>query len=136
MCTKVENQSERSAERKAARMLMMDFVANNPGEIVDAIEDLIPFLGSICDLSSIKSSMNVVNVTFASVALDVIKSASNGDDGERQLLPVDADQMQFAIYYLERFIRMMEPMDRFIRKNKGTPAFTMYKKAFEKFETR
>ena len=37
MCTKVENQSERSAERKAARMLMMDFVANNPGEIVDAI---------------------------------------------------------------------------------------------------
>lgn len=136
MSTKVENQSERSAERKAARMLMMDFIANNPGEIVDAIEGLIPFLGSICDLSSIKSSMNVVNVTFASVALDVIKSASNGDDGERQLLPVDADQMQFAIYYLERFIRMMEPMDRFIRKNKGTPAFTMYEKAFEKFETR
>ena len=104
MCTKVENQSERSAERKAARMLMMDFVANNPGEIVDAIEDLIPFLGSICDLSSIKSLMNVVNVTFASVALDVIKSSSNGDEGERKLLPVDADTTE-----LENIMRQKMP---------------------------
>ena len=136
MCTNLKNQFERSAEKKAARMLMMDFVVNNPGEVIDAIEGLIPFLGVICDLSSIKSSMNVVNVTFASVALDVIKSATDGMDGERRILPVDADEMQSSLYYLERFIRTMEPMDRFIRNNKNNPAFAMCEKAFEKYETR
>lgn len=79
--------------------------------------------------------MNTVNVTFASIALEVIKSVSKDDDLlNRKYLPVDANQMQSSMYYLSKIIDLMRPVYFFVDKNKDNPAFEMCDKAFSKEE--
>lgn len=90
------------AQREAAHQLMTKFVTENAAEVAHVLETLVPFINGESSLSDLRSDMNTVNITFATVALDVIKSRNESDGkGVNPLsLPVDARQMQNALYDL------------------------------------
>lgn len=123
------------AEKNAARMLLKDYVINHPGDVVFAIENIIPFF-SECSLIGLQKAMNTVNATFAAVALDVVKASSEEDDNfDRLQLPVDAEDMKTAIYYLSRFIALFGPLSN-LASNTDEPAIKMCRDAFGKVECR
>ena len=62
------------AERMAAHQLMTQFVKDNASEVAHVISELVPFICGEADLSSLKSDLNTVNITFATVALYVTKT--------------------------------------------------------------
>ncbi len=135
MSTKDKKFQEEQAKKDAARMLLKNFITNNPTEIQYALEDLIPFFNLECSMSGLHSSLNVVNVTFATVALDVIRSAAEQEIiEERQYLPVDALEMRSAIFCLSKFIEAIEPVAALIRRHIDDPAFKMVTDAFSKEE--
>ena len=78
-------------------------------------------------MSELKSSLNVVNITFATVALDVIRVRNEQENGNGMTLclPVDAMEMQNALYDLSRFMKMFEPLASYIERNGEMPAFKM-----------
>jgi hypothetical protein len=68
-------------------------------------------------------------VTFASVALNVITSIGEATDEEDRLfLPVDADDMRGAIYYLSRIIELLGPLSHLCGGE--DPALKMCRSAF------
>ena len=122
------NQSEKDvklAEIYAAHKLMTDFVKENASGVANAICNLVPFLCEECNLSGLKSSLNVVNITFATVALNVIKSRNEIDDDTALCLPVDATEMQNALYDLSRFLKKFSSLASLIERNGEMPAFKM-----------
>ena len=120
------------AERMAANQLMTQFVKDNASEVAHAISELVPFICGEADLSSLKSDLNTVNITFATVALDVIRSRNNEDrEGIPLCLPVDALEMQNALYELSRFFKMFAPMAALFEQNKDMPAFKMSISCFD-----
>ena len=120
------------AERMAAHQLMTQFVKDNASEVAHAISELVPFICGEADLSSLKSDLNTVNITFATVALDVIRSRNNEDrEGIPLCLPVDALEMQNALYELSRFFKMFAPMANLFEQNKDMPAFKMSISCFD-----
>ena len=124
------------AEREAAHMLLKNYVEKNSNIIATSLENLIPFFQD-CSLHGLQSAINTVNVTFASVALKVIETGVNFERGEiedtdRQYLPVDAGQMQSAIYYLSRFIELFAPLSAICESQ--DPAIKMCKNAFNRLE--
>ena len=120
------------AERMAAHQLMTQFVKDNASEVAHAISELVPFICGEADLSSLKSDLNTVNITFATVALDVIRSRNNEDrEGIPLCLPVDALEMQNALYELSRFFKMFAPMADLFELNKDMPAFKMSISCFD-----
>lgn len=121
------------AERAAAHQLMTQFVTDNAKDIARVIESLVPFMNEESSLSDLKSDMNTVNITFATVALDVIRlrNESNGKGVNPLSLPVDAMQMQNALYDLARFFKAFEPLASFIEENKNMPAFKMSISCFD-----
>ena len=120
------------AERMAAHQLMTQFVKDNASEVAHAISELVPFICGEADLSSLKSDLNTVNITFATVALDVIRSRNNEDrEGIPLCLPVDALEMQNALYELSRFFKMFAPMAALFEQNKDMPAFKMSISCFD-----
>ena len=120
------------AERMAANQLMTQFVKDNASEVAHAISELVPFICGEADLSSLKSDLNTVNITFATVALDVIRSRNNEDrEGIPLCLPVDALEMQNALYELSRFFKMFAPMANLFEQNKDMPAFKMSISCFD-----
>lgn len=120
------------AERMAAHQLMTQFVKDNASEVAHAISELVPFICGEADLSSLKSDLNTVNITFATVALDVIRSRNNEDrEGIPLCLPVDALEMQNALYELSRFFKMFAPMADLFEQNKDMPAFKMSISCFD-----
>ena len=120
------------AERMAAHQLMTQFVKDNASEVAHAISELVPFICGEADLSSLKSDLNTVNITFATVALDVIRSRNNDDrEGIPLCLPVDALEMQNALYELSRFFKMFAPMAALFEQNKDMPAFKMSISCFD-----
>ena len=132
MCNKKDN----GESAKAAHMLLKDFIVNNPNDVVFALREIIPFFRE-CSLTGLQSAMNTVNVTFASVALDVIKSADEEEDeSKRHYLPVGATDMQSAIYYLTKFVDLLGPLSALIRNNYDNPAIKMCTEAFGKYESR
>ena len=64
---------KRIADNQATAMLMEQWVRDNVKEIAFALSDIVPFICGECNLSNLKDMLNTVNVTFASVALNVIK---------------------------------------------------------------
>ena len=82
-----EKNDQLFAEMRAANQLMTDFVKENASEVAGAISQLVPFICEQCNLSGLQHSLNVVNMTFASVALDVIKSRNKTVDVYKKLMP-------------------------------------------------
>lgn len=121
-------------EKIAAHTLLEKFVAENPNKIAHVLSSLIAFYGE-CSQSGLKSAMNTVNVTFASVALDVVKTASldEGDEG-KQYLPVDANEMKISIYYLSKLIKNLDQLSALIENNQSNPAIRLCKNAFSEIE--
>lgn len=126
---------ETFAQREAAGMLFCEFVKKNPEAIMCAMQRIIPFFKSDCSISDMRGFLNVVNVTFATVALDVIKSSMlEPDDPQRQLLPVNADDMRTAIFHLTRIMDALEPLAKMIERFGNDPSFKMMSEAFSKEE--
>lgn len=121
------------AQREAAHQLMTKFVTENAAEVAHVLETLVPFINGESSLSDLRSDMNTVNITFATVALDVIKSRNESDGkGVNPLsLPVDARQMQNALYDLSRFFKTFGPLASFIEGNEDMPAFKMCNSCFD-----
>ena len=121
------------AQKNAARTLLKQYIAEHPQDIMFAIEELIPFF-SECSYSGLQDAMNTVNVAIASVSLKVIEDVAeygDGDSSERTYLPVDAKEMQSAIYYLTKFVRLLDPLSR-LCGNRKVPAIEMTGRAFTK----
>jgi hypothetical protein len=70
-----------------------------------------------------------VNVTFASVALNVIKQRNEAEaDGNKHMqmcLPCDATTMDNALYDLSRFMRKFNRLGSLLERNEEMPAFRM-----------
>ena len=121
------------AKKNAARTLLKQYIAEHPSDIMFAIEELIPFF-SECSYSGLQDAMNTVNVAIASISLKVIEDiAEHGDEeiSERSYLPVDAKEMQSAVYYLTKFIRLLGPLSH-LCGNEKVPAIEMTDRAFTK----
>ena len=125
------------AERSAAHQLMTDFVRENASDVARTISDLVPFLCGECNMSELKSSLNIVNITFATVALDVIRvrNEQGNGNGMTLCLPVDAMEMQNALYDLSRFMKMFEPLASYIERNEDMPAFRMSMSCFDQVDS-
>ena len=78
-------------------------------------------------MSELKSSLNIVNITFATVALDVIRVRNEQENGNGMTLclPVDAMEMQNALYDLSRFLKKFNRLGSLLERNEEMPAFRM-----------
>ena len=131
------DQLKRMADNQATAMLMEQWVRDNVKEVAYALSDIVPFICGECNLSDLKDRLNTVNVTFASVALDVIRVRNEQENGNGMTLclPVDAMEMQNALYDLSRFMKMFEPLASYIERNEDMPAFRMSMSCFDKVDS-
>ena len=108
-------------------MLMEQWVRENVREISFALSDIVPFICGECNLSNLKDSLNTVNLTFASVALNVIKqrNEAEGDTYTPMCLPCDATEMNNALYDLSRFLKKFKRLGSLLERNEEMPAFRM-----------
>ena len=121
------------AQKNAARTLLKQYIAQNPQDIMYAIEELIPFFND-CSFAGLQDAMNTINAAIASISLKVIEDiAEYGDEAssERSYLPVDAKEMQSAVYYLTKFVRLLGPLSH-VCSNTKNPAIEMTERAFSK----
>lgn len=132
------NQAKQAlAEMQAAHQLMTQWVKDNAGEVAGAISTMVPFICGECNTSDLANAMNVVNIVFANVALDVIKSRNKmGDDSDQCLcLPADACSMQNAIDTLSRFLNKFDRMGRIIENNEKMPAFKLSISSYDQVDS-
>ena len=120
------------AEIRAAHQLMQNWVRENVNEVANALEELIPFMIGECNLADLNRDLNIVNTTFATIALEVIKA--NNRDSNDLCLPVDANRMQNTIYDLTKFFRILNRLDTMLQINRDNPAFRMCMSAFDEVE--
>ena len=120
-------QLKRIADNQATAILMEQWVRDNVKEIAFALSDIVPFICGECDLSDLKDRMNTVNVTFASVALNVIKQRNESDENKHMpmCLPCDATEMDNALYDLSRFMKKFNRLGSLLERNETMPAFRM-----------
>lgn len=123
------------ANRIAAHQLMTQWVKDNAEDVAHAISELAPFICGQCTVSGMKELLNTVNVTFASVALEVIRSRNENGDDDTKCLPVDALEMQNTLYELSRFLKMFKPLGYLMEKNENMPAFRMSISAYDKVDS-
>ena len=118
---------KRMADNQATAMLMEQWVKDNVKEVAYALSDIVPFVCSECNLSDLKDRLNTVNVTFASVALNVIKQRNESDENKHMpmCLPCDATEMDNALYDLSRFMRKFNRLGSLLERNEEMPAFRM-----------
>ena len=117
------------ADNQATAMLMEQWVRDNVKEIAFALSDIVPFICGECNLSDLKDRMNTVNVTFASVALNVIKQRNESEaDGNKHMpmcLQCDATAMDNALYDRSRFMKKFNRLGSLLERNEKMPAFRM-----------
>ena len=123
------------AERMAAHQLMTQWVRDNAEDVAHAISELAPFICGQCTVSGMKELLNTVNITFASVALEVIRSRNENGGDDTKCLPVDALEMQNTLYELSRFLKMFKPLGYLMEKNENMPAFRMSITAYDKVDS-
>lgn len=123
------------ANRIAAHQLMTQWVKDNADDVAHAISELAPFICGECTLSGMKNLLNTVNVTFATVALEVIKARNEHGDDNTMCLPVDALEMQNTLYDLSRFLKMFSPLGYLMEKNENMPAFRMSISAYDRVDS-
>ena len=120
-------QLKRMADNQATAMLMEQWVRDNVKEVAFALSDIVPFICGECNLSDLKDRLNTVNVTFASVALNVIKQRNEADGNKHipMCLPADATEMDNALYDLSRFMKKFNRLGSLLERNEEMPAFRM-----------
>ena len=122
-------QLKRMADNQATAMLMEQWVRDNVEEVAYALSDIVPFICGECNLSNLKDRLNTVNITFASVALNVIKQRNEAEaDGNKHMpmcLPCDATEMDDALYDLSRFMKKFNRLGSLLERNEEMPAFRM-----------
>ena len=122
-------QLKRMADNQATAMLMEQWVRDNVKDVAFALSDIVPFICGECDLSDLKDRMNTVNVTFASVALNVIKQRNQTEEEDNKhvpmCLPCDATEMDNALYDLSRFMKKFNRLGLLLEHNEKMPAFRM-----------
>ncbi len=127
--TSSPEQLKRMADSQATTMLMEQWVRDNVKEIAYALSDIVPFICGECNLSDLKDRLNTVNVTFASVALNVIKQRNQteeeGNKYTPMCLPCDATAMDNALYDLSRFMKKFNRLGSLLERNETMPAFRM-----------
>ena len=122
---KAKDIEARNAKKNAAHMLMKEYVTKHVDDVARILSGIIPFFHE-CSQEGLQSSMNTVNVTFASLALDVIKSTwDEEDDYDRISLPVDAEDMKSAIFYLSKLVDKMAPLSAHVWNNINDPAINL-----------
>ena len=119
------------AERNAAHMLMKQWLLENADEMASIICHIVPFINGDCDMEDLNKSMNVVNIAFATIALEVIKAKNRN---EPLCLPVDATEMQNAIFDLTNFLKTMDSFGNMLRRYEDLPAFKMSLSAYGETE--
>ena len=127
------------AERHAAFMLMEQWVKDNVEALASVLLDLIPFICGECGRSALKDHLNTVNITFASIALNVIKqrneSEAAGDKCTPLCLPADATEMDDALYNLSRFLKKFNSLGLLLESNEEMPAFRMAISMFDEVDS-
>ena len=126
------------ANRIAAHQLMTQWVKDNAEDVAHALSTLAPFMCEQSSMAGMRSNLNTVNVTFATVALEVIRSRNESDEvegGPGSCLPVDALEMQNTLYELSRFLKMFSPLGYLMEKNQEMPAFRMSISAYDKVDS-
>lgn len=129
--------NQAAADRSAAHQLMTQWVKENTEDVACAISQLVPFICGECDTAELDQAMNVVNMVFANVSLDVIKSRNNAQEGKGTALtlPADAWAMQEAIYKLSRFLKMFRAMGDMLHQNEKLPAFRLSLTAYDEVDS-
>lgn len=135
MCNEDLLKDPKYANRIAAHQLMTQWVKDNAEDVAHAISELAPFICGECTLSGMKNLLNTVNVTFATVALEVIRARNEHGDDNTMCLPVDALEMQNTLYDLSRFLKMFSPLGYLMEKNENMPAFRMSISAYDKVDS-
>ena len=122
-------QLKRMADKQETAMLMEQWVRDNAKEVAFALSDLVPFICDECTLSDLKDWLNTVNVTFASVALNVIKQRKEAETESNKhipmCLPCDATAMDMTLYNLSRFMKKFNRLGLLLEHNEKMPAFRM-----------
>jgi hypothetical protein len=122
-------QLKRMADNQATAMLMEQWVRDNVKEVAFALSDIVPFICGECNISDLKDRLNTVNVTFASVALNVIKQRNEAEEEDNKhmpmCLPCDATEMDNALYDLSRFLKKFKRLGSLLERNETMPAFRM-----------
>ena len=74
------------ANRIAAHRLMTQWVKDNASEVAHSISELTSYICGENNLASMQRSLNTINVTFATIALEVVKqrNESEAEGGENQ----------------------------------------------------
>ena len=120
---------KRMADKQETAMLMEQWVRDNAKEVAFALSDLVPFICDECNLSDLKDWLNIVGVTFASVALNVIKQRKEAETESNKhipmCLPCDATAMDMTLYNLSRFMKKFNRLGSLLERNEETPAFRM-----------
>ena len=127
------------AERSAARMLMEQWVKENVSEMAHALMELCPFICSECTRKGLQEALNTVNITFATVALEVVKQRNESEaEGNKRMplcLPADAIEMQNALYDFSRFMKKFAGMAHLMEHNEEMPAFRMSITAYDQVDS-
>ena len=123
------------ANRIAAHQLMTQWVKDNADDVAHSMSELASYICGENDLASIQMSLNTVNVTFATIALEVVKQRNDSEeDGSKRMplcLPADAIEMQNALYDFSRFMKKFASIAHLIERNEEMPAFKMSVTAYD-----
>ena len=127
------------ANRIAAHQLMTQWVKDNASEVAHSISELTSYICGENNLASMQRSLNTINVTFATIALEVVKQRNESEaEGNKRMplcLPADAIEMQNALYDFSRFMKRFAAMAHMIELNENMPAFRMSVTAYDEVDS-
>jgi hypothetical protein len=127
------------ANRIAAHQLMTQWVKDNANEVASVIGELVPFICGECDYAGLQKALNTVNITFATVALEVVKQRNDSEEeGYKRTplcLPADAMEMQCSLYDLSRFLKKFGPLASLMKRNEEMPSFRMSITAYDQVDS-
>lgn len=127
------------AKRIAAHQLMTQWVKDNASEVASVIGELVPFICVECDYAGLQKALNTVNITFAMVALEVVKQRNDSEAEENKrvplYLPADAMEMQSALYNLSRFLTKFSTLASLMERNGEMPSFRMSITAYDQVDS-
>ena len=127
------------ANRIAAHQLMTQWVKDNADEVASCFSEVVSYICGENDLASLQRSLNTINVTFATIALEVVKQRNESEaEGNKRMplcLPADAIEMQNALYDFSRFMKKFASMAHLMERNEEMPAFRMSITAYDQVDS-
>jgi hypothetical protein len=107
--------------------------------VAHSISELTSYICGENNLASMQRSLNTINVTFATIALEVVKQRNESEaEGNKRMplcLPADAIEMQNALYDFSRFMKRFAAMAHMIELNENMPAFRMSVTAYDEVDS-